>query len=67
MKTTLESLTIADITMKRFINVVLLILWAPNENDPATIAFRAFRHTSDTSTLHRMIILHSNRDGILST
>lgn len=54
--------------MKRFINtIILLILRAANKNYPASITFSTFCNTSNTPSLHWMIIFYTNRNRILCT
>lgn len=52
--------------MERFIDVVLLVFRAADENDAATVTFSAFRDAGDAPSFHGMIIFHSDRYGILS-
>lgn len=59
--------TVANVAVERFVDVVLLVFRAAYEDDAASVAFRAFCDAGNAPSLHRMIILHTNRNRILCT
>lgn len=53
--------------MERLVDVVLLVLRATDENYPAAVALGALGDARHAPSLHRMIILDADRNGILCT
>lgn len=63
----INSITVANVAVERFVDAVLLVLGAADEDDAAAVAFGALGDGRDTPALYRVCILHRQRNRVLCT